>query len=71
MDLKEGYNMTLIAIISALCIKTSQVMDKEQKIACISYYTNCIINTDGNVTKCKNERQKDYGTDNNISTQGN
>lgn len=62
---------SIITIISALCIKTSQIIDKEQKIACINYYTNCIINKDGDVNKCKNERQKDYGTNNDISTQGN
>lgn len=49
----------IIAAIAVLCIKTGQILDKEEKITCIDYYTNCIINSkeyetlNSAVTKCK------------------
>lgn len=43
----------IIAIISSLCIKTAY--DKDKKIDCINYYTNCVINNNYDVSKCKKE----------------
>ena len=34
----------LTALIAAICIHTTQIDTKEQKIACIDYWTNCTIN---------------------------
>lgn len=48
----------ILSVISTLCIKNMQIIDREQKITCIEYYTNCIINTEGRVKECKQKEPK-------------
>lgn len=47
----------LTALIAAICIHTTHIDTKEQKIACIEYYTNCILNG-STPDKCQEKEPK-------------
>jgi hypothetical protein len=45
-------------IISALCIKTTQIKTKEAKIACIEHFTNCLVDNPEQLDYCKEKEPK-------------
>lgn len=45
----------IIALIASLCIHTTQYETKEAKIACIDFYSNCLVDNPNKLDYCKSQ----------------